>query len=318
MYAATRRGSDRHSPEAAGHVTVRRHASALLALGIAAQLVLLPMTASAGATTSVGLGSAGAYSVLGGSTVTNTGASTLHGSLGLDPGTDVTGFTFSAPPGLGQVLGEVNIDNAAAELAKSDLTAAYLDAQSRALTTAPVGELAGLTLLPGVHGSASSLLLSGTLILDAQGDPTSVFIIKAGAELTAASGSSVQLIGEAQACNVFWQVGSSATIGSGASFVGTIMAQESVTVVTSATIEGRALAQTGAVTLDTNTIFQPGCDLAAGGGDDTTTTTTASDDDALPATGAGPVLPVLIGGLALLVGGGGTMVFAKRRRLDLR
>jgi hypothetical protein len=136
----------------------------------------------------------------------------------------------------------MNIDNAAAIQAKSDLDTAYLDAAGRGLTDPPLAELTGLTLTAGVYGSASSLLLSGTLILDGQGDPNSVFIFKAGSTLTTATGSSVVLIGNAQACNVFWQVGSSATVGSGSSFVGTIMALDSITVNSGATIEGRALA----------------------------------------------------------------------------
>jgi type VI secretion system secreted protein VgrG len=309
---------------------LRRSAAVLVALAITASLLLTPVPSGAGAvTTPVGLGTAGAYSVLAGQAVTNDGASTLHGSLGLHPNdeTSVTGFTFSTPPGLGQVLGDVNTANDAALQAKNALTTAYGDAAGRTLTSAPTAALADTTLFAGVHGSAAALTVSGTLTLDAQGDPTSVFIIKAEtAELTIASGASVQLIGDAQACNVFWQVGSSAAVGTSASFVGTILAQTSISVNTGATIEGRALAQTGEVTLLTNTIFQPGCDLAAGGDDtttstaggDDTTTTTAGDDDDLPATGAGPVLPVLIGGLALLAAGGGTMVFAKRRRADLR
>lgn len=294
----------------------RRVPRALLAFAITASLLLSPIPSGAGTTTGVGMGTAGAYSALAYSTITNTGASTLHGSLGLHPESDVTGFTFSTSPGLGQVLGAVNIANAAALQAKNDLTAAYGDAASRTFTSAPVAELAGATLLPGVHGSDSALLLSvgGTLILDAQGDPTAVFIIKAASELTIGSGSSVVLAGNAQACNVFWQVGSSATVGTGASFVGTIMAQASISVATSATIQGRALALTGAVTLDTNTIFQPGCNLTAGEGAGGET----DGDDELSDTGAGMVLLVLIGGLALLIVGGRVMAFANRKQAGLR
>ena len=291
---------------------VQRKKTSILA-AVAALLLVFPAMSGA-SPTSVGLGTAGAYSVLAGSTITNveTSDTLLKGSLGLHDGTDVTGFTFSTIPGLGVVEGEVNIANAAALAAKGDLTAAYGDAASRTLTSAPVADLAGLTLLPGVHGSASSLLLSGTVTLDAQGDPTAVFIIQAAtAELTIASGASVLLIGDAQACNVFWQVGSSATLGTGASFVGTIMADQSISLATGAIVEGRVLARIGAVTFDDNTVFQPGCDLD---GDEDEGEGTGE----IPDTGAGLVFPVLIGGLALLVAGGGTIVVAKRRRPDLQ
>ncbi len=196
----------------------------------------------------VGLGAAGSFSVLGASTVTNTGPTNLGGDLGVSPGTAITGF----PPGT--LAGTTHSADVQAGAAHTDLQAAYNDAAGRTPTEAVAGDLVGRTLNAGVYSSASSLALSGTLTLDGQGDPEAVFIFQMGSTLTTASASNVKLINGAQASHVFWQVGSSATLGTGSSIAGTIMALASITVTTGVTIEGRALALNGAVTLDTNTI----------------------------------------------------------------
>jgi hypothetical protein len=245
----------------AGAKTIR---AGLLLLGLLSTLLF---TSSAlGATASVGLGSAASFSVLAGSTVTNTGPTTMFGDLGLSPGSSVTG----AP----QVLGETHIDDAVAIGAKSALTTAFNEAASRPSNGSAGTDLAGQLFLPGVRTASSSLLLSsGSVTLDAEGNPNAVFIFQIGSTLITGSNTSVSLINGAQACNVFWEVGSSATLGTGTSFVGTIMASASITANTGATIHGRLLAQTGAVTLDTNTITTSNCassESGSGGGSETT------------------------------------------------
>lgn len=225
--------------------------ASVAALGL---VVALPFSAQA-AQPPVGLGTATSYVVLAGSAVSNTGSSVISGDLGLSPGaaSSITGF----PPGT--VTGAQHAADGEALQAKSDLTIAYVNAAGRIPFTTISAGLAGRTLLPGVHKSASSigLAVGGTLLLDAEGDPDAVFVFQAGSSLTTGSGSRVLLRNGARSCNVFWQVGSSATLGTGSTFVGTIMAQKSITVTTGAKVVGRVLARTGAVTLDTNRIIRP-------------------------------------------------------------
>jgi serine protease AprX len=208
----------------------------------------------------VGLGSAGAFAVLAGSTVTNTGPSTLNGDLGLSPGTAVTGF----PPGT--VYGSTQAANAAALQAKSDLTTAYDDAAGRTPPAAAPMDLGGLTLDPGVYKSGSSLAVTGDLALDAHGDPSAVFVFQAGSTLITASSSRVRLVNGAQPCNVFWQVGSSATLGTSTDFSGNILALTSISMNDGVRLNGRALARNGAVTLINDTITAPHCATAAAAG----------------------------------------------------
>jgi hypothetical protein len=173
------------------------------------------------------------------------------------------------------VLGEEHIDDAVANEAKSALTTAATTAAHEASNGSAGEDLAGHAFLPGVYTASTSLLLSsGSVTLNAQGDPNAVFIFQIGSTLTTGSNTSVSLINGAQACNVFWQVGSSATLGSGTRFVGTIMAADSITANTGATIHGRLLAQTAAVTLEDNTITTSTCassSSGSGGGTETTT-----------------------------------------------
>jgi hypothetical protein len=185
--------------------------------------------------------------------VTNTGATTVTGDLGLSPGTAVTGF----PPGT--VVGTIHAGNPTAAGAIADLTIAYSDAAGRTLCPITVaGNLGGLTLTPGLYRSTSSLAISsGDLTLDAQGNSSAVFIFQMASTLTVTAGRHVILTGGAKASNVFWQVGSSATLGTNSIFVGTIMASQSISFVTGATLDGRALALNAAVTLDTNTVTKP-------------------------------------------------------------
>lgn len=200
------------------------------------------------------LGAAGAgFTVLAGSTVANTGLTMINGDLGLSPGSAVTGF----PPGV--VTGMQHVADMAAAQAKLELTVAYNDAAGRTVGAITVaGNLGGLTLPPGLYKSTSSLeISSGDLTLDAQGDANAVFIFQIASTLTTTSGRQVILSGGAKAANVFWQVGSSATLGTTSVFKGTIMADQSITLATGATLEGRALTRVAAVTLDANVITIP-------------------------------------------------------------
>lgn len=196
------------------------------------------------------------FAVLGGSTVTNTGSSVLTGDLGLYPGTAITGF----PPGL--VTGEIHVADAVALQAQTDTTATYIDLAGQACNTTVSADLGGQTLTPGVYCSASSMALTGELTLDAGGDPNAVWVFQMGSTLTTASNSSVVLTNGADACNVFWQVGSSATLGTTTSFIGNIFALTSITLNNGASVSGRLLARNGAVTLDNNTVTAPVCGIA--------------------------------------------------------
>ena len=209
--------------------------------------------APAFAATPVNLGTASSYSVLGATTVTNTGPTTLQGDLGLSPGTAITGF----PPGI--AAGTTHAADAVALQAQSDLTTAYNNAAGQPLTTSVSGDLVGRTLVEGVYKSTSSLALSGQLTLDGQGNPGSVFVFQVASTLITASASSIVFINGAQACNVFWQVGSSATLGTASSFKGSILALTSITAQTNAVVEGRLLARNGQVSLDTNVVTTPVC-----------------------------------------------------------
>jgi hypothetical protein len=190
----------------------------------------------------------GNFSVLAGSTVTNTGSTVVSGDVGVSPGSAVTGF----PPGLAD--GTIHVADGAAALAEAALTAGYIDAAGRTGGTSVAGDLVGQTLTTGVYKSTSSLADSGDLTLDAQGNPDAVFIFQIASTLTTGSGSHIILANGAKACNVFWQVGSSATLGTNSVFNGTIMAQTSITMTTGVTMQGRALAINGAVTLDSDLI----------------------------------------------------------------
>ena len=190
--------------------------------------------------------------VLAHETVTNTGGSFVFGDLALSPGTAVTGF----PPGV--VSGTQNVANTAAANEQLALTAEYNHLAGLAATATVAGDIGGQTLTPGVYKSTSTLLVqTADLTLDAQGDPNAVFVFQVASALTVANSRQILLTGGAKARNVFWQVGSSATLGTGASFKGTICAQVSITAQTGAVIEGRLLARTGAVSLDTNILAAP-------------------------------------------------------------
>lgn len=208
----------------------------------------------------VGLGTADSFAILAGSTITNTGPTTITGDVGLHPGSAVVGF-----PGNVTLHGDLYVEDAVAEQAKVDLATAYGDAAGRGPATPHAVELGGETLLGGVY-SSGTFGITGTLTLDAEGNPDTVWVFQAGTTLITGSDSNVELINGADACNVYWQVGSSATLGTDSTFVGTILAQASITLNARASVAGRALAQVGAVTMDTNVITNAAC-TSNGNGD---------------------------------------------------
>jgi hypothetical protein len=227
--------------------------SAVAATWLAA---LGPLASGAAASpTPVNLGTAASFGVMSASTATSAGVSTVTGNVGVSPGTSVTGF----PPGV--IYGNLDAGDPAAASAHADIATAYTDAVGRSPADPITGDLAGVKLSPGVYaaGAAITIAASGTLTLDAGGDPTGVFILQAGSTLGTGANSNVTLAGAAQACNVFWQVGSSATLGASSKLAGTILASTSISMGDSVTVNGRALARDGAVTLINDTVTDTPC-----------------------------------------------------------
>lgn len=219
----------------------------VLSLSLAA-LVILIWPATALAATDPGLGTAGNFAVLSGAGMTNTGPSWITGAIGASVA-GITGF----PPG---TAGPQHIGDSAYTVAETDLVTAYNNSSQTTTVDYSGVNLGGLTLGPGVYNQSTAPTLTGTLTLSGGG----VYIFKIGSTLVTASGARVSLINGAQPCDIFWQVGSSATIATSTTFVGNIMATASIQMQTGATLNGRALARTAAVTLDTNRIIQPsGC-----------------------------------------------------------
>jgi Ice-binding-like len=240
-------------------------------------LTVLTGTAQAAATT-VPLGTASSFAVLAGSGISNTGPTTIRGDIGTFPTTTITGGSSIVQTGTDHA------GDAVTQGAKADLLTAYGTAAGEGPPTAVTTDLGGQTLTAGVYKSATSMGLTGALTLDAAGNPDAVFVFQAGSTLTTASGSTVVLLNGAQACHVFWQVSSSATLGTTTQFRGNILADTSITLTTGATLEGRALASNGAVTLDTNVITIPACTTPS-----TASPSTASPSATSPTGSAGPV-----------------------------
>jgi hypothetical protein len=258
---------------------------------VAAALALFAIPASALAAP-VNLATVNPFVVLAGAAVTNTGPSVLNGDLGVYPGTALTGFGAPAV-----INGAIHAADPVALQAKADLSNAYTVASEQPV--APANDLSGTNLGnrvlgPGAYRYSSDALMTGALVLDAQGDPNSQFVFLIGSALTTESASSVVLVNGASPCNVYWQVGSSADIGTTTSFVGNLMAQASISLKTGATVFGRMLAQTGQVSLDTNVLTRPICatgptsgEGGTGGSSGGSSTPAAGPTKTLPAKGAG-------------------------------
>lgn len=213
--------------------------------------IAIPVQSTVQAT--VPLAGAANFAILAGSAISSTGATNITGDLGLSPGSSVGGF----PPGI--LVGTQHVNDPIANQAKIDLTAAYNDAAGRTSTDIVTlsGNIGGLTLTPGLYKSTSSLAISsGDLTFDAQGNAGAIFIIQIASTLTTTSGRKVFLKGGALASNIFWQVGSSATFGTTSAFKGTVLAMQSITFNTGATLDGKGLARIGAVVMAGNTIVR--------------------------------------------------------------
>lgn len=237
-------------------VTVTTGAHDLTGDHMASDLVWTFTTAAAACQTPlVPLGSVATFDILAGSTVTNTGPTNISGGdLGLSPGSAVTGF----PPGTLTTPAVMHVTDPTAAQAQLDLTTAYIYTAGLPGGAVLPGDLSGLTLTPGLYKTSSTVMLSaGNVTLDALGDANAVFIFQVGSTLTTSGSTQVVLAGSAQAQNVFWQIGSSATLGTNSIFQGNILALQSITLQTGATLQGRALARTSAVSLDSNTVTAP-------------------------------------------------------------
>lgn len=257
------------------HSTRARRAGIVLVMSVVAAAA--PAAAHASA---IDLGTAAPFVVLGGATVTNTGPSVLNGDLGLAPGTSLVGFGLPAV-----VNGATHANDAVAGQAQSDLTTAYLVAAGQPV--APADDLTGQnlgnrTLTAGAYRYASSAQLTGVLTLDAQGDPNAQFVFEIGSTLTTASASSVVLVNGASPCNVYWQVGSSATLDTTTAFQGNLMALTSISLNNGASVLGRLLARNGQISLINNVLDRPLC--ATG----TTTTPGTATTPGTPATTGTP------------------------------
>jgi uncharacterized repeat protein (TIGR01451 family) len=222
-------------------------------MGFAVLLLLAQTDSALAVATAPPLGTAQSFGVLGGSTVTNTGPTHVIGDLGLSPGTSVTGF----PPGVVVPPGTIHVTDAVALGAQNDATTAYNNLVGQACDFGPFGptDLAGQTLVPGVYCFSSSVANTGTVTLN--GTATDIWVFKVGSTLTTGPGSSV--LGTGSKCNVYWQIGSSATIDTTSTIEGTIIALQSISLNNGATLNGRALARTGAATLINDTIDASGC-----------------------------------------------------------
>jgi hypothetical protein len=238
----------------------RSHRS--IGIALLASVGLLALASSVQASTAVRLGTADSYALLAGSGVTNTGPSVINGDLGSFPTPAITGFG-GAPNGT--VNGATHAADAAAGQAQSDLTTAYDNAAGQGPANTLATELGGQTLTPGVYSSQSGTFgITGTLTLNAKGDPSAVFIFKTATTLITASASSVNLINGAQQCNLFWKVGSSATLDTNSNFAGNVMALQSISLNNGVAVTGRLLARNGAVTLINDTVTRPGCGTGGG------------------------------------------------------
>ncbi len=227
-------------------------------IALASAFVLLTGGAAQAQQAPVALGAADSFAVLAGQQIGNVGLTVITGDLGVSPGAAIAGF----PPGT--VNGATHPGDAAALQAQASLTTAYNDAAGRTPGPALGPDLGGLTLAPGVYTRAGALALTGTLTLDGQGDPNAVFIIQVSGTLNTGNNQGVvRLVNGAQACRVYWQVGSSAQLGTNSTFAGTLMALTNITLTSGASVDGRTLARNGNVFMDANRVTRRPCATAA-------------------------------------------------------
>jgi hypothetical protein len=239
-----------------------------LCLALLTLLATVSLIGTASAATLVPLGTTSNFAVLAGTTVTNTGPTIINGDLGVSPGGSCTGLPAPCTGGgPGVVNGAIHAADATAAQAQLDLTAAYNNAAAQPVKATIGTELGGQVLPPGVYDSAAGDFgITGVLTLDGQGNPNAVFIFKSASTLVTAAGNSrVDLINGAQSCNVFWQVGSSATLGTNTVFRGNVLALTAISATTGAVVDGRLLARNAAATLDSNTVTRSVCAIAPTG-----------------------------------------------------
>jgi type VI secretion system secreted protein VgrG len=286
----------------------------LVSVVAAATGIALALSSSAAAAQpTVGLGSTANYAVLAGSGITNTGSTTVSGTAGGDLGSSPTG-TFTGDTGVTTTGTKFTAVNAQTTAAK--VVTAYDDAAVRTPVNTVTADLGGQTLTAGVYNSASSLGLTGTLTLDAENNPDAVFIFQAGSTLITETSSTVALIRGAQPCNVFWQVGSSATFKTTSNFTGHVFALESITAQNNATFHGQLLARNGEVTLESNTIVNDACstvvptETASASASPTTT-----NGGGLPNTDSPDLSTPLFVGFALALVGS-VVLFIRRKKLS--
>ena len=259
----------------------RRTPLALIAAGV----VMILTASAASAATAPRMGTTSDFSILAGAGITNTGPTVIHGDVGSHETTSISGFG----PGTGTIHGENHAGDLVTQQAKRDLIVAYDDAAGAPTTMAVGPELGGLELEPGVY-TGGALEITGTLTLDTLGNPHSVFIFQAASTLEAMVDSEVVVLNGAIACNVFWQVTSSATLNTGADFIGNVLALTDIHARTGATVQGRLLARNGEVTLQSNTVGDEVCSAIDGGTDPTPSTvvdTTPTTLATTTATGTG-------------------------------
>ena len=249
-----------------------------IAFAASAAFIALPATAQA---EPVNLATAGSFVALGGSTVTNTGPSVLNGDLGVSPGTSLVGFGLPAV-----VNGATHANDAVAGQAQLDVTTAYNVAAGQPASSLTGLDLGNRTLTAGAYRYTSSAQLTGALTLDAQGDPNAQFVFEIGSTLTTASASSVNMINGASPCNVYWQVGSSATIGSTTAFQGNIMALTDITLNNGASVQGRVLARNGQISMDNNVLNISGCTTGSSSGGGTPTSGSGSSGSGSAGSGS--------------------------------
>ena len=268
-----------------------------LATLVSSMVVIVGEGAAAAGTPTIGLGAAADFAVLAGTSVTNVGSSVIQGDLGVSPGRGATGLKT------GRVLnGAVHRADNAARGAQRDAATAFAAVAGLHVTGRIRGDLAGRTIPPGVY-AGHVLALSGTVTLDAQGDPTAVFVFRSSSTLVAGAGSRVTLVNGATSCNVVWLTGKSVDIGAGSVFVGTVLARTSIDARNEAVVEGRLLARKGAVTLDTNTFTRPDCpdpgstSTAVTTAAPTTVSTTAAAPAVRPAATRGVPEAAVAGGI---------------------